>query len=212
MFFANTALTGLQVVHNKTGENVNASFTIKNNRIYVHLDDHTRSNYENELLSVHLLNILDETNNLVEKQITWSFTVNQNALSWKVGQHQMSVEQGGSLTINDTLINGQSTNKLFELLCPVWYVPELRSGYVPKFNYQSISFAVNTKRSPGVYQDTVVMTDVKSKRKVFMIVSITITKALPQAFKLADLKDHPKKIQMFMQYVDPDQAKNSTFK
>ncbi|MCB0283166.1 MAG: Ig-like domain-containing protein, partial [Calditrichaeota bacterium] len=111
---------------------------------------------ERKNLTVTVSAVEDKNGNRIKKDVTWSFTVNQNALHWIVSNADVDVYQGSAENFTATLKNDGGTENSFTIAqLPSWLTAQPLNGTIPAGGTRDINFTVSDQLNKGLYADTV---------------------------------------------------------
>ncbi|PCJ67602.1 MAG: hypothetical protein COA58_00255 [Bacteroidetes bacterium] len=122
--------------------------------------------------------IEDQSGNVLEDPITWSFVVNRSPVYWSPNSVDYSVERGLTGAFTATLINEGPTLGSYTLTkYPAWLIPGSLTGTVTQLGGTSdINFNLASNLNPGLYYDTIVATSGAYQLNLYVKVEV-LTKA-----------------------------------
>ncbi|KAA3611041.1 MAG: T9SS C-terminal target domain-containing protein [Calditrichaeota bacterium] len=111
---------------------------------------------ERENLKVTVSGVEDKNGNGLKEDISWSFTVNQNALHWVVSNANINVYKGSQETFKAKLVNVGGAQNSFSLTgIPSWLTADPTNGTIPSGGQIEINFTISDQLEQGSYLDTV---------------------------------------------------------
>jgi hypothetical protein len=119
----------------------------------------TRRDLDGVELIATVNGIKDNSGNVQQYPISWSFKVNSKPVLWEPNPLNASVVIGSGVPIVATLKNVTDIAKAFTLTSiPSWLVPNATTGAILANNDFAISFTVKPDLNPGIYTGKIIAT------------------------------------------------------
>ncbi len=134
---------------------------------------------EGRMLTATVSGIKDDKGNKLQEAVSWSFTINQNAVYWLNPQISLSSYQNeeSGFTAVLTNVGGAAQNFTLDQI-PAWLSADLTSGTLQANAQQDIVFSVGKGLNIGTYSDTI-FAEVAGQGTERLFVTLEILSAPP---------------------------------